>query len=75
MNTQHQPQLDSDSSNIWHVFPMGDLREHITDGFDECWCSPSYNDSVVTHNSLDGREYAERGQHVINIRLDNLQPE
>lgn len=62
------------NKEIWHVAPINDIREHITSG-EECWCSPSYNDSVVTHNSLDGREYAERGKHVINIRLDNLKPE
>lgn len=52
-----------DGSNahlMTHVVPVGDLREHITDG--ECWCNPSVDDDlVVIHNSMDEREsYEER---------------
>ena len=43
-----------------HVYPLGDLKEHITDGL-ECWCRPIIDDidMVVLHNSLDRRELYE----------------
>lgn len=50
-----------------HVFPVGDLVEHLTDGRD-CPCGPTtepvkHEDGsmgwVVTHHSLDGREHHE----------------
>ncbi len=42
-----------------HVYPFNDLREHsLTD----CWCRPTDDDGVVVHNSLDGREFYERGE-------------
>jgi hypothetical protein len=49
-----------------HVYPVGDLREHVTEGRD-CWCHPVIEDhdgvgEVVIHNSLDGRERYETGE-------------
>jgi hypothetical protein len=50
-----------------HVFPVGDLVEHNTDGAD-CPCGPTTetvfrddgsNGWLVTHHSLDGRERYE----------------
>jgi hypothetical protein len=50
-------------SDIWHVYPINDLREHITDGV-ECWCRPEYDEdeNLVIHNSADGREQFETGE-------------
>lgn len=43
-----------------HVYPLGDLKEHVTDG-SECWCRPIIDDAdmIVLHNSLDRRELYE----------------
>jgi len=42
-----------------HIMPLHDYREHETSK--ECWCNPTVDEdeNLVTHNSLDGREYAE----------------
>jgi len=45
---------------VWHVFPVGDKREHDMDG-NHCDCFPSVvidgdGDILVLHNSFDGRE-------------------
>ena len=50
-----------------HVYPVGDLREHETEG-GECWCRPrvfwtSRQDRLVAHNSLDRREDYEGAVH------------
>lgn len=42
-----------------HVFPVGDMREHVLIGTG-CWCNPHLQDGVVVHNSMDGRELVER---------------
>ena len=50
-----------------HVYPVGDLVDHDTDGGD-CVCGPTVehvpSDSgdgwLVTHHSLDGREKDEQ---------------
>jgi hypothetical protein len=53
-----------------HVVPVNDLIEHATDGSD-CPCGPEQvpvprDDGsmgwLVSHHSLDGREFAERGE-------------
>lgn len=54
--------LDYDKDNVWHVLPTGE--DHAESGF-ECWCNPKIEIQdnggvVVTHNSLDWREYIER---------------
>ena len=43
-----------------HIYPLDDLKEHITDG-SRCWCQPIVDDiaEVVIHNSLDRRELTE----------------
>lgn len=43
-----------------HVFPLNDLIEHITDGFD-CPCGPEidFDNEIVIHQSLDRRECFE----------------
>ena len=46
-----------------HIYPIGDLKEHITEGFPDevCWCDPIITeDGLLVHNSLDGREEYER---------------
>lgn len=48
-----------------HTYPIGDLIEHETDG-DDCLCGPDFEfvdgGLVISHHSLDGREFAERGE-------------
>jgi hypothetical protein len=48
-----------------HVYPVGDLREHETEG-PECWCKPAitHDDGgeIVAHNALDQREKYESGE-------------
>jgi hypothetical protein len=44
----------------WHVYPIGDRREHEMEG-GECGCFPRVvvdgdGDILVLHNSFDGRE-------------------
>lgn len=52
---------------ILHVYPLEDLREHNTDS-KKCWCNPKLENCegsiIVTHNSLDGREFVE--EHGVN---------
>jgi len=45
----------------FHVVPLDDLRDHVTDGT-LCWCRPREEDGVVVHNSMDGREAFETGE-------------
>lgn len=49
-----------------HVYPKDDLREHITDGDQPCWCRPSVDaeqeEVIVIHNSMDRREEYEQGR-------------
>lgn len=47
-----------------HVVPLNDLREHETDR--PCWCSPREDDGVIVHNSMDGREFYERGERKLS---------
>ncbi len=50
----------------WHVVPLNDLREHVTNG--SCWCRPTLDDEwaepIWIHNSLDGREAFETGKRL-----------
>ncbi|MDT8311914.1 MAG: hypothetical protein RQ732_10745 [Methylophaga sp.] len=48
------------SDDMWHVVPIDDLREHESN--QDCWCSPSLDDGVFVHNSLDQREKYEAGE-------------
>lgn len=57
-----QWQLDSGGGRPSQVHPIGDLREHVTDG-GSCWCGAAENeDGTIVHNSLDGREAFETGE-------------
>ena len=49
-----------------HILPVDDLKEHIQDG--PCFCNPDYlsgdnrgmyDEIIVVHNALDGREWNE----------------
>lgn len=46
-----------------HVLPIEDMREHE---LSECWCNPRDDDSVIVHNSHDGRELYEDGIRLFN---------
>jgi hypothetical protein len=55
------------SDGDYHVYPVQDLFEHVTDG-DDCPCGPSTDPVgredgsigyVIVHHSLDGREHSE----------------
>lgn len=57
-------ELEYDKSNVWHVFPVNDMREHITDS-PACHCNPKIeiqpnSGLLVVHNSYDGRELQEQ---------------
>jgi hypothetical protein len=43
-----------------HVTPIADHRNHQLSA--ECWCHPFDDEGVYVHNSLDGREFYERGE-------------
>jgi hypothetical protein len=46
---------------LLHVIPINDLREHLAD--EACWCGPTTDgDGIMVHNSMDKREYFERGE-------------
>lgn len=47
-----------------HVMPVEDLREHVCG--DDCWCSPTDDEGVIIHNSMDGREFFERGERLMS---------
>ena len=46
-----------------HVYPLNDLRKHITVGR-TCWCNPTVEEdgALIIHNSADGREKFETGE-------------
>lgn len=46
----------------WHVVPLNDLREHVTNG--SCWCRPTLDEGVWLHHSMDGREAFETGERL-----------
>jgi hypothetical protein len=45
------------------VFPIDDLREHDPDD-QKCWCRPRWDEGILVHNSMDGREAYEEGRLV-----------
>lgn len=55
-------------SEIFHVHPIDDLREHATSGWpaNRCWCNPSIQEedegTLIVHNSMDRREEYEQGR-------------
>jgi hypothetical protein len=46
---------------MFHVYPINDFREHITEGVG-CWCNPRIEDDIIVHNSMDKREEYEQGR-------------
>lgn len=53
-----------DKREVWHVYPVRDLKPHAVEGFaNECECHPRVRQEgkgfVVLHNSFDGREVFE----------------
>jgi hypothetical protein len=57
-----QWQRDYGGGRADQVHPIGDLREHITDGR-PCWCGATENeDGVIVHDALDEREKFETGE-------------
>lgn len=49
------------------VVPVNDLSSHLESL--DCPCDPTLNEGVLTHNSFDGREFAEEGYKVINLTI------
>ena len=51
------------AEGAWHVVPVDDLRQHVYDKNERCWCDPEYDVeyNLYIHNSLDGREAYEEG--------------
>lgn len=43
-----------------HVHPVNDLREHSLTG--NCWCDAAEDGGLIVHNSMDRREFYERGE-------------
>lgn len=52
---------ESEEGGTYHVYPSGDLREHVLEGT-TCWCRPKLDEGVVVHNAMDDRESYERGR-------------
>jgi hypothetical protein len=53
-----------DKNNIWHVYPVNDLKSHTLEGL-ECECNPKIQIQdnlavIVTHKAYDHREWLER---------------
>jgi hypothetical protein len=55
--------------NDIHVFPVNDLKEHITDG-PGCPCTPEIRleggNLIYVHNSYDHREIVEEAIDIMN---------
>ncbi len=53
-----------------HVYPEGDLHEHIL--HKNCWCVPTVKPEgsgfVIVHHSLDGRE---KNENDADVRLES----
>jgi hypothetical protein len=50
-------------SEVVHVVPLNDLRDHTASA--NCWCKPSEEDEwpgVWVHHSMDRREEYEQGR-------------
>lgn len=65
MTISGSPPLDGE--DIHHVFPVNDLREHVTEGWMRglrCWCHPEVMEEgrLIVHNALDQRERYETGE-------------
>lgn len=55
-----------DPGMVFHVTPIGDLREHSDDNLGRCWCNPRILDegdrTIIVHSSMDRREEYEEGR-------------
>jgi hypothetical protein len=58
-----------------HVFPIGDEREHVTEGT-MCWCGPrvewkdpttgeAHAEALVIHHAADHREIVEEAERIL----------
>jgi len=56
-------------NNDTHVFPLNDLREHVTEGVD-CPCNPTVEvigaSLLIIHNAFDNREVIEQAIDIMN---------
>jgi hypothetical protein len=61
--TQEEHDDDLPADGVWHVVPVDDIRQHICDKDQHCWCNPVYDaeHDIYVHNSADGREAYEDG--------------
>jgi hypothetical protein len=58
----------TDNPTGWNVYegsprevaPVDDLKPHISG--EKCWCTPFWEDEILIHNSMDGREKYEQGR-------------
>jgi hypothetical protein len=54
--------------DLWHIIPVGDLKEHTDSEF--CECEPKVEESdgnvFIVHNSYDGREGVEWAKEILN---------
>jgi hypothetical protein len=48
----------------FHIVPLDDWREHELRL--ACWCHPVWDEGVVVHHSMDGREAYERGERQLS---------
>ena len=48
-----------ETDGLSHVIPRRDLREHALSR--DCWCSPTEDEGIMVHHSMDRREEFERG--------------
>lgn len=60
--------IDYDKNNIWHAYPINDLKAHKLTGL-KCKCNPRIEIQmnkglVVIHNAYDKREYVFEGKGV-----------
>lgn len=60
---------ETDPDMVHHIYPTNDIREHITQKFQNhqpCWCDPELKiqgmSILLIHNSADGREAFETGE-------------
>ncbi len=44
-------------SEIYHVLPVGDEKEHVQSK--DCACGPRIENNLVIHNAYDNREFDE----------------
>lgn len=53
MDTRWCRDNDPDAEGYYHIWPLDDTREHITEG-KECWCTPTLEAvldvTLVIHN-------------------------